>query len=200
MLYRQGVVFRNGFVFWKRHCFVETALFFRQGIAFLKRRCVLEKALRGEDGDDDVRDLRYESVHPFEFCFTVLIDSSINCLKWSNIRLAVPGHPGNQEGFSSFLPVWKGGNALNRFQHFPAHVSCKNHQTSPVSGWMSWEFRHLRSNFCHKNLCFAPPADLFQYPSVFAWKHLIIQENFGSACKEKLWRSKPSKSALSMEP
>ena len=41
---------------------------------------------------------------------------------------------------------------------------------------------------------------LFQYPSVFAWKHLRIHEKFGSACEEKLWRSKPSKSALSIEP
>ena len=41
---------------------------------------------------------------------------------------------------------------------------------------------------------------LFQYPSVFAWKHLRIHENFGSACEEMFWRSKPSKSALSIEP
>ena len=41
---------------------------------------------------------------------------------------------------------------------------------------------------------------LFQYPSVFAWKHLIIHEKFGSACEEMFWRSKPSKSALSIEP
>ena len=41
---------------------------------------------------------------------------------------------------------------------------------------------------------------LFQHPAVFAWKHLRLHENFASPCEEKLRRSKPSKSALSIEP
>ena len=41
---------------------------------------------------------------------------------------------------------------------------------------------------------------LFQHPAVFAWKHLRLHGNFASPCEEKLRRSKPSKSALSIEP
>ena len=41
---------------------------------------------------------------------------------------------------------------------------------------------------------------LFQHPAVFPWKHLRVHGNFASPCEEKLRRSKPSKSALSIEP